>query len=397
MAFEGMDPGVVKDISVKMDAQAKALASVLTVVQGQVDRARTAWQGPAASTFESSWNSRHKPALVNAHDQLSTMSVLLKSEATAQTVTSDEIAGVGGGSGALPTGGAGGNAGGAGATGRPGGPDDGGIEGLAPIDKVLWALGSPFLAATTGALGRLGVVGAKGVYDLSRAGANYARGAQYLANEVTAGRLTQSAASASLTELGNTLNESRESVTGGLSKAYKFLGDGGLPDFTLGSTAARSLGALGAAGGVLGFVADGRTLLDPKASGWQKGAAALNAAGTAVTLPAAVAAVTGTELTGAFAAGALIPGVGEAVLLGSAAYLAYTQIGWVHDGVNAAAKGVYDGVKWVGNEEIKATQAVVSGAEDLGKGALHEASNLAGDVGSGVSHAGSAVKKFFHL
>ena len=98
MAFEGMDPEVIRSIAGKLNTHGGQLQHVMSGCQSALSSAQNAWKGPDSQKFQSEWSSSYKPAIQRAHDDLASMATLLQRQVQDQT-TASSGSGAGGGIG----------------------------------------------------------------------------------------------------------------------------------------------------------------------------------------------------------------------------------------------------------------------------------------------------------
>lgn len=66
-SIEGMDTGQVESLANQIDANAQALYNLVTSLNGVIGGLIFLWNGPVAARFEQQWQSKNRPALMNAH------------------------------------------------------------------------------------------------------------------------------------------------------------------------------------------------------------------------------------------------------------------------------------------------------------------------------------------
>ena len=66
-SIEGMDTGQVESLANQIDANAQALYNLVTSLNGVIGGLIFLWNGPVAAHFEQQWQSKNRPALLNAH------------------------------------------------------------------------------------------------------------------------------------------------------------------------------------------------------------------------------------------------------------------------------------------------------------------------------------------
>ena len=123
-------------------------------------------------------------------------------------------------------------------------------------------------------------------------------------------------------------------------------------------------------------------------SGVQLGGLGLAAAGTEVGGAA-------LGLLGVDAVAAPIPVVGEVVVAGTALYMGgkflYDNSQTIHDGVDAAAGGVWDATKWTGNELANVGSDIGNAASSVGNDLGHAASSVGSTISGGAKSVWDAV------
>lgn len=96
----GMDADLVRAFATHLDAQAHALSSVITAVNGVVGSLSHSWAGADANEFIGWWNNQHRSALQGAHDSVAGLAQSARNNASAQD-TASGVTGSGGHAGSV--------------------------------------------------------------------------------------------------------------------------------------------------------------------------------------------------------------------------------------------------------------------------------------------------------
>ena len=73
MSFEGMDVDQLQGLAKQVDADAQKLYSLVQSLNGVIGGLTFLWNGPVAATFEQNWQSKNRPALLAAHNTLTSL------------------------------------------------------------------------------------------------------------------------------------------------------------------------------------------------------------------------------------------------------------------------------------------------------------------------------------
>lgn len=92
MARLGMDVEQVRSAQTQLVSLHSQLTSLITSLGTQVSNAKSAWDGPDSTQFESEWNSQHRTALQNAAQAIEDFSRKLQNNIQAQEDTSNNYA-----------------------------------------------------------------------------------------------------------------------------------------------------------------------------------------------------------------------------------------------------------------------------------------------------------------
>jgi uncharacterized protein YukE len=68
MSMVGMNIGDVRNIGNQLKHQADEIVNAMTQIDGLIQQALGAWQGPDATQFHDWWVQQHKPALHNVSE-----------------------------------------------------------------------------------------------------------------------------------------------------------------------------------------------------------------------------------------------------------------------------------------------------------------------------------------
>jgi uncharacterized protein YukE len=89
MAFIGMDVDAATGHAQTLQNQGvDAIQSIITALDGLLPQIMDAWKGTDATSFDSDWNSSHKPNLSNIHSALVEFHTKLTQNIQQQTETS---------------------------------------------------------------------------------------------------------------------------------------------------------------------------------------------------------------------------------------------------------------------------------------------------------------------
>lgn len=88
MAFEGLDPEVLRGVQHQLSGQVSRVNAICGHVDGIVRHALHVWEGPHASDFHAAWVSAHRPRLIAVAEVLDAMAALLGQEIQQQVVAS---------------------------------------------------------------------------------------------------------------------------------------------------------------------------------------------------------------------------------------------------------------------------------------------------------------------
>jgi uncharacterized protein YukE len=88
MSFEGMDVDQLQGLAKQVDADARALYSLVNSLNGVIGGLTFLWNGPVAATFEQNWQSKNRPALLAAYNTLTNLHARLVDNINQQTSAS---------------------------------------------------------------------------------------------------------------------------------------------------------------------------------------------------------------------------------------------------------------------------------------------------------------------
>src|SRR5215510_8395426 len=84
MAFRGMDVGAVRHLADQMDAQARAVSSVVSLVDSAVNALGELWRGADLDSFGHLWQASHRPNASAVAADLHSWVTWLRNEAADQ-------------------------------------------------------------------------------------------------------------------------------------------------------------------------------------------------------------------------------------------------------------------------------------------------------------------------
>jgi uncharacterized protein YukE len=73
MSFDGMDVDQLQGLAKQVGSDAQALYNLVTSLNGVIGGLTFLWNGPVAATFEQDWQSKNRPALLAAHNTLTSL------------------------------------------------------------------------------------------------------------------------------------------------------------------------------------------------------------------------------------------------------------------------------------------------------------------------------------
>jgi hypothetical protein len=95
-SFSGMDVDEVEQLAARLDLQAKAVATVVGVVDAAVSGLSGIWSGDDLDSFRGVWHQTHRPRALSIGEQLSGWVTELRRQVTQQRGASGETRGSGG-------------------------------------------------------------------------------------------------------------------------------------------------------------------------------------------------------------------------------------------------------------------------------------------------------------